>query len=62
MGFEYKKNNLYLVQGAQSVSLLELAKQSTEPFYVYDMDALLERLRFFKKEIAPAQVFLCNES
>lgn len=57
MSFEYKNNNLCLVQKAQDVSLLELAKESAEPFYVYDMDALLERLRFFKKEIAPAKVF-----
>ena len=57
MGFEYKKNNLCLVQGSQSVSLLELAQQNTEPFYLYDIDGLLERLRFFKKQISPAQVF-----
>ena len=57
MSFEYKKNHLHLVQGSHSVSLMELAKQNAEPFYVYDRDALLERLRFFKKHIAPAQVF-----
>ena len=57
MSFEYKKNNLCLVQGSQSVSLLNLARKNTEPFYVYDMDALLERLRLFKEHIAPAQVF-----
>ena len=57
MSFEYKKNNLFLIQGSKSVSLLKLAKQNAEPFYVYDMDALLDRLRFFKKHIAPAQVF-----
>ncbi len=57
MSFEYKKNNLCLVQGSQNVSLLDLAQQNTEPAYVYDMNGLLDRLRFFKKHIAPAQVF-----
>ena len=57
MSFEYKKNHLHLVQGSQSISLIELAKKNAEPFYVYDRDALLERLRFFKEHIVPAQVF-----
>ena len=57
MSFAYQNNNLCLVQGTQSVSLLELAKQNTEPFYVYDLDGLLKRLLFFKEQIEPAKVF-----
>lgn len=56
MGFEYKKNALCLVQGKQSLNLLELAKKLRRPAYVYDLKGLLNRLQLFKKTVAPARI------
>ena len=57
MSFQYKNNELYLVQGGVEVSLKELAQKIKTPFYVYDLDGLLKRLKFFKEQTAPAKVF-----
>ena len=56
MPFEYKKEQLYLIQGKQEHNLLSLAKQTGTPVYVYNLKGLIERLRFFKKNTAPAHL------
>ena len=56
MGFEYQNGKLFLIQGARKTNLLVLAKQTGRPFYVYDLDGMLSRLKFFKKTVAPAGV------
>ena len=56
MGFEYKKGVLHLVQGKQSLSLLELAKNIRQPFYVYDLRGIMKRLQLFKKSTSPARI------
>ncbi len=54
MPFEYQNNHLYLVHKEHRLNLLSLAEKLKKPAYVYDLDGLIDRLKFFKKKIQPA--------
>ena len=63
MPVSYKDNRLNFIQGDRSVDLLSLAQKTDEPFYLYDMDGAVQRLKFFQQEVHPAEVFFslkCN--
>ena len=57
MAFEYLNKQLHLIQNNKTFNLLKLAREVQQPFYVYDLNGLLNRLQFFKKHIAPARVY-----
>ncbi len=57
MAFKYQDGRFCIEQGKDCVDLLSVAQKIKRPFYVYDLDALLTRLDFFKKCVAPARVY-----
>lgn len=57
MAFKYRDKRFCIEQGKHYVDLLSMAQKIKNPFYVYDLDALLARLEFFKKNVAPAKVY-----
>lgn len=56
MAFKYINKQLHLIQNKKIFNLLHLAQKTSQPFYIYDLDGLLERLRFFKQHISPAHI------
>lgn len=56
MSYEYYKKHLHLVQNTKKHNLFSLVQKSGTPAYVYDLTGLLERLKFFKKNTAPAHI------
>ena len=54
MSYEYKKEQLYLIQGKKAHNLIDLVRKTGTPLYLYDLRGLTERLGFFKKATAPA--------
>ena len=57
MGFEYHRDQFHLVSGKQSVSLLHLASEIKQAFYIYDLDGILKRMQYFKKCTSPARPY-----
>ena len=55
--FKYRDKRFCVEQGRRCVDLQSLAHKIKDPFYVYDLDALLARLDFFQKSVAPAKVY-----
>lgn len=62
MPLTYKDQKWSLVQGEKWVDLELLAKKIDEPFYLYDIDGAVERLKIFQKEVHPAQVYFSLKS
>lgn len=56
MSYQYEKDQLHLVQGKQKYNLLSFVEKTGTPIYLYNLPALIERLRFFKEKTAPAQL------
>lgn len=49
MPFIYKSDRLHLVSGSSELDLLNLTgSMKGHPFYLYDLDSIVERARFFK--------------
>lgn len=48
MPLQYIDQQMHLVQKNKQHDLLSLAREVTEPFYLYDLEGMQERLRFFK--------------
>ena len=45
--FLYQKNKLILKQGAKIIPIQDIAQSQNRPFYLYDIEALRQRYRFF---------------
>ena len=56
MFYQYKKNLLYFGEGNEKQNLLSLVKKTGTPVYVYDLQGLKKRLKFFQTQIAPAHL------
>ncbi len=48
MSFTYKDNNLGVSQSENFFSLSSFSKNHDEPFYIYDLDGIVERFNVFK--------------
>ena len=56
MPYQYEQNQLHLTQGKEKHNLFSLARKTGTPFYLYNLRGLIDRVRFFKKNTAPAHL------
>ena len=65
MPLSYENGFLTLQQSGKKINLAELVKKAKKPFYLYDVDGALERLRFFQKALRTTEVYFslkCNNN
>ena len=57
MPLTYIQDHLTLIQQNQKMDLAKFTKDMDQPFYLYDIDGALERLRLFKKLVDPIEIY-----
>ena len=62
MSLKYVNGYLTLTQNHQNLSLTELAQDLKTPFYLYDLNGLIQRYEFFKKAIGPMNIYFSIKS
>ncbi len=62
MSVIYKNNRLSLFQNDQHIDLLSLAHKIDQPFYLYDINGAIQRLKDFKQYVHPAEVYYSIKS
>lgn len=62
MPIKYIDNQLHFCQNNQEHNLVDLAQKINEPFYLYDIDGVIERYNTFKKAIQPAHLHFALKS
>lgn len=62
MSLKYLDGYLTLIQKNQKIPLLKLAQQIKKPFYLYDLNGLVQRYQFFKKNLDSLEIYFSVKS